>query len=384
MLEEKNNQILKEIALSLMLKSENKHNDNKGLMEGDFGYVLFLFYYSRYIREKKYKTTAENLLNNLLNKLENNQSGHCNGLSGILYLFEFLKKEEFVYIDLSEFRTTINEFLLNKSLDNINDGLNEFLHGSLGINYYFLKTNQQSIVNSYIDYLYDSAHKDNIQDTFCWIMGFEKLHSKTRSDISLSHGMSGLLIFLTRALEQGYTNHKIPKMIEKGINFILLQEIEYANYGSFYPNFALEENEIPQKSRLAWCYGDLGIALSLWYAGNVMKNKLWSNKAIEIFQYSIKRKLPNDTYITDSGICHGTAGVAMIFNRMYLNTGMQEFKDASEYWISETLRYLDETKELLSNVDFSLLTGLSGIGLVLLSYLTGDPQSWDELFLLSY
>jgi hypothetical protein len=33
--------------------------------------------------------------------------------------------------------------------------------------------------------------------------------------------------------------------------------------------------------------------------------------------------------------------------------------------------------------DYSLLTGISGIGLVLLSYLENDPQAWDELFLIS-
>jgi len=113
-----------------------------------------------------------------------------------------------------------------------------------------------------------------------------------------------------------------------------------------------------------------------------MKNEVWSKKAIDVFQCSTKSLLQEDTYISDAGICHGSAGIAMIFNRMYLNTGISEFRLATDYWIKETLKLLDERMMSVSNNDNSLLTGLSGIELVLLSYLTKDSQLWDELFLL--
>ena len=82
----------------------------------------------------------------------------------------------------------------------------------------------------------------------------------------------------------------------------------------------------------------------------------------------------------------------MIYRRMYLETKLNEFKEATDFWIRQTLNlsrfedglagfktYLrDERKN-----DYSLLMGISGIGLVLISFLSEDMQTWDEMFLLS-
>ena len=378
-------QCLKGIVLNIILKAKDNIDSFGGIFGGDFGSLLLLFYYAKYSKEKKYIIVAENLLKRLLDNLDNQQHSYCNGLSGILYLFEFLKDEQFIEVDLSESIMVIDNYLLKKLDEDTNNKQNDFLHGSLGTSFYFLKIDRQKVTNKYIDFLYNSAKKnDNIQNTFSWTMGLEKYHSRTGSDISLSHGMASLIIFLVRTYEQEYNSYKIQKMISTGINFILNQEINPLKYGSYFPCFSLEKSEIPIRSRLAWCYGDLGVATALWYAGDIMKNEVWRRKAIDIFQYSTKRLLPSDTYVSDASICHGSAGIAMIFNRMYLNTGIPEFHVATNYWIKETLRLLEEKREPILNSDYSLLTGLSGIGLVLLSYISNDSQSWDELFLLSY
>ena len=105
-----------------------------------------------------------------------------------------------------------------------------------------------------------------------------------------------------------------------------------------------------------------------------------------------QRRTYNETFVGDAGICHGSAGVAMLFRRMFLDTKRDEFSDATAYWINSALsfsRFEDglagyKTREKDGwKCDYSLLGGIAGIGLVLLSYLVDDEQKWDECFLLS-
>jgi hypothetical protein len=77
---------------------------------------------------------------------------------------------------------------------------------------------------------------------------------------------------------------------------------------------------------------------------------------------------------------------------MFLETCRNEFKDTTSYWIQQTLNFSCFEDGLAGyktwekdgwKCSYSLLEGISGIGLVLLSYLENSQQTWDEIFLLS-
>jgi hypothetical protein len=96
--------------------------------------------------------------------------------------------------------------------------------------------------------------------------------------------------------------------------------------------------------------------------------------------------------VFDAGICHGSAGIAMIYRRMFIDTKLDFFSCATKYWLNQTSNFsvfddgLAGFKTCTGNNwenDYSLLTGISGIGLLFLSYLREDQQYWDEIFLLS-
>jgi lantibiotic modifying enzyme len=145
---------------------------------------------------------------------------------------------------------------------------------------------------------------------------------------------------------------------------------------------------------MAWCYGDLGVASALWLAGNSLNDNCWKEKAIEILLHNTTRVDAADTGIKDAGLCHGTAGIAHIFNRAYCNTGVQEFKNAALYWFQKTAdmavykdglagyktwsgpdkQYINET---------SLLEGIAGIGLAFIGAVHPQCIGWDECLLLS-
>ena len=109
-------------------------------------------------------------------------------------------------------------------------------------------------------------------------------------------------------------------------------------------------------------------------------------------RHAAQRVSWEQTMVNDCGLCHGSAGIAMMFRRFYLETQEKIFHDAWNYWIDFTLNFrrFDDgaagfkTFKLQEwRIDFSLLTGISGIGLSLLSYIQDDLQEWDELLLLS-
>jgi lantibiotic modifying enzyme len=147
-------------------------------------------------------------------------------------------------------------------------------------------------------------------------------------------------------------------------------------------------------SRLAWCYGDLGIAMSLWQAGIALQNEAWKNKALEILLFAAeKRRDLQQNWVKDAGLCHGTAGIAHIFYRMWWNTHIPEFKNAANYWMNETLKMATFTDGLAGFKTWhgkegwvnscGLLEGISGIGLALLTYYYEIEPTWDECLLLS-
>jgi hypothetical protein len=107
----------------------------------------------------------------------------------------------------------------------------------------------------------------------------------------------------------------------------------------------------------------------------------------------MKRKTLNESMINDAGVCHGSAGVAHIFNRMWSITNDKKFRQATDFWIKQTLEFgtkingKTEFKKYNAKINeyeinHSLLEGNAGVGLVLYSYLTGD-FSWDYCLMLN-
>ena len=368
-----------------------------GLYTGDFGLLLFLFYYSRYSQKKKYAGQTERYAKRLLEQFIKGIQLHtfCSGLSGILYLFEFLRENDFIDMDVSAAQPALDNYLVSRMRQNIQQGYFDFMHGALGVGLYFLKKGTHpEYIRELIGFLYRTAEKNPDNLTFKWeSVVLVNEENRNAYNLALSHGMSSIIIFLSRVIKAGICNERIIEMLSGAVNYVLQQEKDFSQFGSCFPNYVLKDTpDSLSKSRMAWCYGDLGVGMALWQAGKVTEKTEWRNKGLEILLQSTKRKNPVETFVQDAGICHGSAGIAMIFCRMYLETNKDEFKEATPYWIQQTLNFSCFEDGLVGyktvekdgmKQDYSLLGGIAGIGLELLTYLENDPQNWDELFLLS-
>ena len=384
------------IAECIYNKIQNNQIGNDiGLYSGDFGILLFLFYYSRYSKKDKYISLTEKFAEELFNTFPQKIRLHtfCSGLSGIMYLIEFLRENGFIDMDISEVQSTFDEYLILRMRQDMQKHNHDFMHGALGVGLYFLKkgSNKKSILEL-IDFLYNTAEFD-VQKKVCkWKSVISAEKNIIGYNISLSHGISSIIIFLSHVIRSGIIEKKVMEMLNGSVNYVLSQQIDIERFGSCFPSLSLDEKSYPiTGSRLAWCYGDLGIAMALWQAGNTIKESKWIKKGLDVLQKSTQRLDISKNKVCDAGICHGSAGIALIYHHMYIETQLSEFKDATSYWLNKTLKFsqhedgLAGYKTYFSDEwisDYSLLTGISGIGLALLSCIEEGSQCWDEMILL--
>lgn len=211
----------------------------------------------------------------------------------------------------------------------------------------------------------------------------------------MSHGISSILSILCKSYMNNYNIKNTDILIRYTVNFLL--KSKQSNMNSLYPNYIDIYNykgvKTKKESRLAWCYGDLGVGIALWHASQALGQENWKQESINIFVHAAKRRELEQNGIVDAGLCHGTAGIAHIFNRMFRNTGIKEFKDSSDYWILETIK-MAKFKDGLAGYkawhgkngwqnEYGFLEGIAGIGLALIAAISDDDPTWDECLLLS-
>lgn len=375
------------IKSTLSLESRN----SLGLYNGAFGNILFISHYLHKYPRKELEDQFQDYLEKSLEKLcsEPILYTYCGGLAGIFKCLEYLKKTKLLNIDYSEIDKAYESFLLNRMTRDLKRGNYDFMHGGLGIALYYLgkKDFDRAAVEG-LDHI--AIHDGN---TIKWKTDFG-IKGEIAYNTSLSHGMSSIIIYLSLLIRNRNAPEKTEDLMEKAINFILSLEGNPEERGYFFPSIVDKAGVPSPGSRMAWCYGDLGAAAALWQAGKAVNNETWKEKALRIMKFSTSRRNLEKNNVNDPGICHGAAGLAMMFQYFYQETGDSVYLETSRYWLEETLKMsrfedglagykvYDFTNRSWKN-ESSLLEGVAGIGLILLSATQDQKWDWINLFLLS-
>jgi len=384
-----------EVIISNFLDEEINTNDN-GLYSGRGGIsLLYLTYFKDDIN--KYSEVIQNpiiLAFNSINQINTPfKYSFCEGIAGINWLILLLAKNNIIDSSELEILDALDSFLIAKMETDLNNNNYDFLHGALGIaTYYILKysfTNNKAPLEQLVNGLKENAIWNN---SYCyWLF---KVGSKgdLEPSVSLAHGIPSVVIILSKIYALGIMKDECRKMIIGAIEYIATQKV---NTLSLYATINTKYDK-KDHSRLAWCYGDIGVALAYWQAGKNLNNKIWKDTSIEIAQHIALRKNLKENYVVDACFCHGSSGIAQFFNRMYIETKHTEFEQAMDYWIDVTLKMGTSTVKNAGYTtwtvkdqndwteEYSLLEGIVGIGLVLLSYKKEKiPFDWDMVFLMS-
>jgi lantibiotic biosynthesis protein len=239
------------------------------------------------------------------------------------------------------------------------------------------------------------------QDGATWFTAPELLPAWQRQicpngyyNLGLAHGVPGVIALLARACAVEPLRLATRPLLEDAVRW-LLAHLGEADGAPFFPDWLAPE--LPSnRSRLAWCYGDLGSATALLYAARCTGQPEWETVALQVLRYAARNR-GAETGVLDAGICHGAAGNAHIFNRIYQATDEELFKEAARYWYARAFDFRQPevgiagfaafhpkeagAGEWVESVD--LFNGAAGVGLALLAASSNIMPAWDECLLVS-
>jgi hypothetical protein len=324
------------------------------------------------------------------------------GVYGYIFYLSYLCKNEFLEKeDIEDITNQLISWSVNFSLKEMEQDHFDYLHGSLGLVVALSQIGDISNNLSTEDYITKITSLLETKQSFLnenSILWKSRHHINTSTfifNLGLAHGSPSVVNVLLILLEHSEYPQLIKQLILKGINGILEQEYLDKDNTSLFPTHVNTESmEKMGPSRMAWCYGDLGIAITLIKSGLSLNNKEWINKGIEIGMHTISRINLEENNIIDSGLCHGMSGIALIYSRLYNYTDVNEFKVCAMYWYEKTIESAFDKKGRLKyktwdemdgcfKFDTGFLEGISGIGLSLISSISDEEPTWDNCLLLS-
>jgi lantibiotic biosynthesis protein len=205
-------------------------------------------------------------------------------------------------------------------------------------------------------------------------------------DLGVAHGIAAAIPFLARVQAVGAAD--VHDLLSSSVQWLLAHGVE-TEFGATIPYYVAPGVE-PAPARLAWCYGDPGVAAALLLAAHETAQPAWADAATRLALGAAERP-PAESGVVDAGFCHGSAGLAHLFNRMYQATGEPRLRDAALFWLDQTLERLAaeehhrpeaRAEHHATNGD-GLLEGRAGVALALLAATTSYEPVWDRMFLVS-
>jgi lantibiotic biosynthesis protein len=213
-------------------------------------------------------------------------------------------------------------------------------------------------------------------------------------NLGIAHGVPGIIGFLAGACAAGIAVERARPLLHGAVSWLLAQQLPDGALARFAHCIAPEL--APSPSRLSWCFGDAGIAATLLLAARAEQMPAWEQAAIAIARHAAARGVESSG-VEDTGLCHGAAGLAHIFNRLSQTTGEPTLAAAARAWFERTLTMRqpvvsvagfpacepDDSGTRIWRADPGLLTGTAGVGLALLAAVTTVEPVWDRALLLS-
>ena len=360
--------------------------------------VLFLAQLYLHTGRKVYFHKMNDYLDRILEHIAGQQDispTFCDGLAGFGWLVSYLAEKDLIEADQSYFDLFDNALRFHmKNLAEYN--MCDPMHGMLGIARYFLRRNSESDIRYALEQV-ASRIGQGPDGELLWPV--RNRHKAANYDFGLAHGTAGVLYFLDQCFSRNIEPELSRRLGDGLVRFYFLNEQPAAREGSYYPysiycNAYRSRERSPVTSRLAWCYGDLS-ALSVIYRHMLLtRNVEWQQSVIDKLVFTAHRRNLEQVNIRDAQFCHGAAGLAHMYSRLYHLTGRTEFRDAAVHWIKVTLQmqtpgsatgylFVRSPEDPVQIPSDSLLEGSIGVGLALLSALGNKNMDWDEAMMLS-
>ncbi len=374
---------------------EQRHYENDSLFSGNLGRALYFMYRYRISDNTYFADLASQILGQVLGNIREKKgkisftSSLSSGLTGLCFINTLLEDDDFMDLEMNKTFIQFDEIIFKKACQQIKEGNLDYLHGALGSLYYFsFRVQKNENIEAYLAQMIDLI----IEGTVSGSDGryFKNIHINKMNDtpdslnFGFAHGLSGMVMVLLKIYQTGIEKNKVQKLMNGFIDFTLsnYQETDFERKQfSHFPMTIESENQGNDGSFLGWCYGDLNQAIMFYQAGKILDRNDLIKIADNISQTTLKRIQKKGAYLDNPFFCHGTSGLAQMYDSLKQISCDTLYQEGSQYWLNQTMDYLEKFDWELDNFE-GLLGGLEGLGLTLMSSHTNNKTLWDRLFLL--
>lgn len=368
-----------------------------GITRGAAGIALFRLYADRFLFSQENMEVTDALISSIIDSITQTKSySFSDGIAGIGWFLNHIQKNKLQDLGLDPLLNVLDTILEAPLKHELEHGNYDYITGSLGIALYYLRRETEAS-RELIVYTIRKLEKQARQissESIAWALPESEQADQLVYDLGLCHGNASILAFLLKVYEAGIEQETTQKLINGSVNYFLKSAREHPEIsGSYWPN--LEDGRTGVKSRLAWCYGDIGIAITILRAGVLCGNTKWKEKAVEVLEFNAKRRDLESNQILDACLCHGAAGLALLFGEAGKLSQNAVLSETAAYWLDQTIAlgtnpdgiagyktYFEEQNESLYHPVAGLLEGASGVGLGMIGILNPEASSWKECLFL--
>lgn len=368
------------------------------LADGEAGLAVCFAALDRWEPGRGYLDRAERHVEAALNQISSRPipPGLFQGLAGVAWTLRNLGVE-----NLDELLEGIDAALLGWAAHPALSS--DRVEGLVGLGVYALSgpatPTLQALLEKVVTRLVDQA--DGL-----WFTPPERLNSSQREcfplgciDLGPAHGLPGPLGFLGMARSRlGDQAEALTGKVESAMQWLLHQRNAPVESFAFPPMLSpppVITARDAHPCRIGWCYGDLGLGYSLLRLADDWSRADWREIALEVLRLAAQRPLER-AGMHDACLCHGSAGNAHLFHRLWRATEEPLFAEAAQAYFRWTLDFQQSglgvggfSKRIAPTRDGSpgwapvpgLLVGAAGVALALMSAVSDSDTGWDGFFL---
>lgn len=232
-----------------------------------------------------------------------------------------------------------------------------------------------------------------------WFTPPEELHPDARKrapdgyyNLGLAHGVPGVAAVLAGATAAGVDD--AAPLLDASVAWLESQILD--DEPALWPFFVGPGVDV-FPARLAWCYGDPGVAVALLHAAAARERDHWRALVDRAVDLMLARG-HDASGVTGASLCHGAAGLAHLCGRLSAATGREELGRMGAHWIEHTLSLRSPDADLGG---FSVwdpgdpneaggdvqgpgfLAGIAGVALALAGACAEVAPDWDRCLLIS-
>lgn len=383
------------IAEALMEEGKAGHDiaPDITLADGSAGVIVTLVELYKYLQEDFVLTRLQQEIDILIRSVEYLTSGFglYTGLAGVSWSVNYAIEAlggSLLMVDQHCTRE-VDEALV-ASVTNLPQWNYDLISGLVGLGAWALDTTDRDLGSTAFRAVMQRLHSmsELHPNGVTWRTPADLIPENTRAiypsgyhNLGLAHGVPGVISLIGKAVCRGMAKESDINLLRNAVSWLLsCQTKDGPLRFTFYDGYV-------GRSRVAWCYGDLGVSVALAQAAIALGDRGLMCDATSAAMNALSIDAPSSG-VVDGLICHGALGVSHIADEFYKFTGDPRFSAYKEQWLRVTFEIAQRTP---ANLLFPMhvgdqdqfkqqrgyLTGISGACLAMLSLERFTSGYWN-------